>query len=730
MKKNNLIGRSIQGLTNPERIIVWLLAILSPECVSKKVLCNLLMPTNTAEFDCCMANLVEKEWLKNEFLTLSCTKEVADEVFESDFYYFSKDNVKTILENLSNHLQLSPFDDPLEKREYYLVARLFLTCLYEKEMVDIQDKSYFSSLFADVIVKFAENSELSFYGNRRKPVAKLEDRVDFKLLQYAIFGDDKEIMLEAYRLLGLLYIKNFRYDDAVICFDYYVGIRGFTAKFSMALAEMYYQYGDMGQAVMCASRAFLLNREDLRNPENIEVCLFIAYVCAKCDSPENSRRWKKMVADACRGRHIPDGHPLAIKMKIIDAAINQDDKTAALRMLESAELDIYRVYGENAPYMAQLAYNRHTIYINAGQMRQGQEWYGRYVEINHLNYGYSPGDTAIHYSGLDYDNLCRGNINIAIEFSNMSNQICNTSKMLAATVKFDHAYTTFEASLADQNIEYAKNCIKYAEDVYLNEIMPNEEVAREIEHLFINGIIPDSIMGLNYLRTITIGKINLCLMEGRMEDAKTLIKEMEEKESDKRQKMKWKVQMGRMLVEEGKTDEGLRMWKQTVEETDEDNKFSICKDVAEWAQYFGMLTEAINFFELALEPKFMAKGKTSEIAKCLNSYAELLDQYGIKGKIEDMWNNALMFMQSMDDDDGIALLYFQLGKDKQDNEAEILIKKAIEFWKPEKYLFDETLASMYGELSQVQKMLGKFKEANESLNKMKHYSPFLADYDF
>lgn len=722
MNEEIFIERSMQSLRNldiAERTVVWLVAIMSPEAVSKKVACKLLMPDDIRLFDFMVNNLQMMGWLKSICGTLSCDTQVAEMALELDKEEYNQDIAQMILEEMMKHLVPSPYEDIMERREYFLVARVFLTYLYDNEKVDIQDKSYYSFLFALVSTLFARNSELSFYGNNRQPVRTLEERIDFRLLQYAIYVDNKSVMADAYRLLGDLYTKNFRYKEAKQCFNASVNIYGYTSEIYLSYARMYNEYGDMGAAMMHAYKAYCNFKFRGELWQTIDTCLFVAYVCAVHDSPVNSHIWKNNALEECKDGPVPDGHPFKIRIKMIDALMKEDDSRSALRLADSAELDIYRLYGYNAPDMANIAYIRNVIYTRVGQSRRSQEEYGKYVEVNHYNYGYSDGDTAIQLAGTAYENLLRGNLNTGIDLCNMSNNIMGNEQIFAATVKFENAYTTFEAFMVEGNIEGAKDSIDYAEKVYENEILPNNLECMEIKDMFCNKVIPDSIMGMEYLRLISHAKVDIFLQEGRMDDAKALIQEMAEKESVPKHKLNWKIHLGRVFCEEGKNNEGLQVWKDTIDEADDKNKFFCLKEVAQWAVYYEMMADSLTFFGNALEPDVMDKGKTSEIVECLNSYADVLNNYGVKADIEEMWNNALMLMKSMDDNDGIALLYFQLAQVKQDKEAEILIKKAIEFWKPENELFDETLAKMYWELYEVLKMKGKYEEANEALENMK-----------
>ena len=175
--------------------------------------------------------------------------------------------------------------------------------------------------------------------------------------------------------------------------------------------------------------------------------------------------------------------------------------------------------------------------------------------------------------------------------------------------------------------------------------------------------------------------------------------------------------MGRVLIHEGIIKEGLKAWRKTLKNTPKASKFKIAKEIAEWARCYELLDEAIVFYEEALQDDAIVYGKTCELADALRGYAEVLEQRGVMGKTEEPWKQAMLLMRSMDDDDGLALLYYSWGLTKQGDEAEKLFKKAIELWKPEQRVYDETLSKMYYNLCRAQTSQGKHEEAKNSARK-------------
>ena len=79
---------------------------------------------------------------------------------------------------------MKPLDDMISRQEYFVVARLFLTYLMRQWEVTCPDNCQVLSLFSEDVIAFATNTELSFFGNKRQPIHILEDRIDFKLLNF------------------------------------------------------------------------------------------------------------------------------------------------------------------------------------------------------------------------------------------------------------------------------------------------------------------------------------------------------------------------------------------------------------------------------------------------------------------------------------------------------------------------------------------------------------------
>lgn len=715
MDKEYIKSKYIESLTEEEQHIISIFSVICIEGVSVDVLCNILKPDNPREFNRLVEKLSAWNWLFSDHQTVYCDQQIASAVLEVKT--IKTDSVEKILNALQEYLVLQPLDDMISRREYFVVARLFLTYLMKQWKASYADNYQLIPLLSEVIIAFATNAELSFFGNKRQPVYSLVDRIDFQLLDFLQgldgFGPEGKV----FRLLGELYTSIFRYDEAKVCFQKAETCLGEDSNLLFAQALMYENLGIQGKSFQFAYRAYLINKEYWNNDENIKVCLYISYLCGVCRSFDNCKYWRNIARSFMEDKAVPSGNIFSITLKEIEALLHLDDKALAFQILDSAELDVARLYGGDAPEMARISYLRCLVAGEAGHLRESIEYYRRYVSTNHLNYGFSVGDTALLYAAIINDNIIRGNNNTADIFAIKMQDLYAEGANIAPGVRLSQAFANCASNLADECYDLSEAYLEVAQKIYEDELKPDDDTLSEITPIFHDGNIPKSVLMTEEYRIINVFKINICLGEGRFSDAKELIEKLKIGESDDLERLKWNVHLGRTLIKEGNPDDGLKVWKDIIYKVPNSHKFEITKEIAEWAQRYDLIYDAMAFYEDALQADTMVYGKTCEIAEALQCYADVLELCGLKDKSDQPWKKALILMQSMGDKDGISLLYFSWGAAKQDYEAEILLKKAIELWEPEHYVYDETLSCMYYYLCCAQAKQGKSEEARISAQK-------------
>lgn len=703
----------VESLSVEEQDLITLFSVICVEGISVDVVCNFIKPDNPQGFNSLVEKLCGCNWLFCDYQTIYIDPQIATAVLEIS--ELKLDSIVKLLSTLKEFIEMKPLDDMISRQEYFVVARLFLTYLMRQWEVTCPDNCQVLSLFSEDVIAFATNTELSFFGNKRQPIHILEDRIDFKLLNFII---EKNPYCEgiANRLLGELYTKIFRYEEAKSCFHKASLILEKDAKLYLAESCMYENLSVLGKAFQMAYRAYIINKECGENDANIEICLYIAYLCAVNEAPRSSKVWCNIVRSLLGDREIPAGHIYSITLKEIEAMFHSDDKVLAFQILDSAELDIYRLYGGNAPEMARISYIRSLIDSEVGQLRRSNKEYRRYVETNHINYGVNVGGTAILYSAIINDNVIRGNIYTANIFAIKMQDLYAEGSNISPGVRLSQAFANCASNLAEGCYELSDAYLEVAKKIYENELMPNKEILSEITPIFYDGV-PKSLLLIDESRSIHIVTINILLEEGRIDNAKELINSLLDTENDSLEYLKWRIHMGRVLIREGKLNDGIELWRDAVNRAPSANKFEITKEIAEWAQACDLIYDALGFYEEALQADIMVYGKTCDIAEALKCYADVLELCGLKEKSDEPWKQALMLMQSMGDKDGISLLYFSWGLAKQDYEAECLLLKAIEYWEPEHFNFDETLSMMFYYLCCAQAMQGKAEEARFSAHK-------------
>ena len=616
-----------------------------------------------------------------------------------------------ILSALLKNIALKPLDDMMSKREYYVTTRLFLSYLLEHREVFRIENRQLISLFSDVVISFSDNVELSFYDNKRHPVWNLEDRIDFKLCDYLKILDPTYSGTKVHIRQGRLFSYIFRYNEAKVQFEKAAETCEEEAELSLAKARMCENLDLRGQAFHYAYCAYLTNKDRKNDDKNIEVCLYIAYLCAVNMAPKDCKRWKNKVRTILRDRTIPSHHIFNIMLKEIEALLHLHDKALAFQILDSAELEVYQLYGENAPELSRIAFIRSLVYNEAGQVRNGNEEYRRYVNVNHFNYAYSKGDTAVLYSCIVNDNLIRGNVITANYFATRMQRLYAEDPSIAPGVRYSEALSNSMSCMAEGQIQLSEAYLEMVQQILEKELKPKEDILEEIAPIFHNNIIPEAVLMKEEQRVINLVTLNIYFQEDKIDKAKKLIETLMKEESKYIECSKWQIQMGRALIKDGSLSEGLKLWGKLFHDAPLSHKFEIAKEITTWAKNCDLSYEAIKFYEEALQADAMVYGKACDIAEMLRNYANVLEQCGLREKSEEPWEQAIMVMNSLDDKDGIAQIYLSWGISKEGKEAEKLLRKAIQYWKPEPFVFDETLSIMYYYLYHAQVGLNNLSKA-------------------
>ena len=687
--------------------VMTVASVVCVEGLDLEVLCNICEP-NCPQALCDVADaLCRSNWLLREHKRVHCDPVIAGAVLEQNAIGGSR--MKSMLINLKDYLEINPLDDYLSRRQYFVAARLLLGYAIEKwEEFPEKDLQFVSAFQTDVIL-FASNAELSFHRSPRQAVGRLEQRFDFKLLlsTFNITGNQR-----LFDMMGALYSRIFRYDEATVCFE--------TAEPSplshqyqlMYLSEMCWNLGLLAKSFAYAYNAFRKNEMEEEADQNIMVCLYISRLCALNDSMDSSRMWLEKGKTLIGKRRVPEIHPIRIMYLEIEALLANDNYSKANEYLEKSELMAIRLYGENSPALSMISYIRYELYVRLGMSRKSIEAYRDYVDCTHFNYGFSPADLSVLYSSIVDSCNERGSYSTAAIYEERMQDLHSDSDnaSFAPGVRFFKALTEAYNSLTHYDYELCAAHIEDARGIFLGEIKPDEETLEAIRPVFEGSDIPDVVMGTTYRRALADWDFETRLKRGDYAEARTLIEEELADEQNAKERLLLSVQQGRIDIKEGDTQTGIALWWDVVRQANASWRFEIAKYIAGCADELELQSEAIQFYETALQAESMIYAKTKDLAVALRSYAEILQTYGRQQKSDELFQQAIELLKATHDRDGVALAFWYWGSMKQDHEAEFLMSRAIKYWDREG-VFDETLSHMNREYALALGQQGKMNEA-------------------
>lgn len=687
--------------------VMTVASVVCVEGLDLEVLCNICEPNCPQALYEVAEALCRGNWLLREHRRIHCNPAIADAVLERNAIGGSR--MKSLLINLKDYLEINPLDDYLSRRQYFVAARLLLDYAMEK-WEDYQEKDLlFVSAFQTDAILFASNAELSFHRSPRQAVSSLEQRFDFRLLLFTFHVTGNQ---RAFDMMGALYSRIFRYDEATVCFETAAPSPLLHQYQLMYLSEMYWNLGLLAKSFAYAYNAFRKNAMEEEADQNIMVCLYISRLCALNDSMDSSRMWLEKGKALIGKRRVPEIHPIRIMYLEIEALLANDNYSKANEYLEKSELMAIRLYGENSPALSMISYIRYEMYVRLGMSRKSIEAYRDYVDCTHFNYGFSPADLSVLYSSIVDSCNERGSYSTAAIYEERMQDLHSDSDnaSFAPGVRFFKALTEASNSLTHYDYELCAAHIEDARGIFLGEIKPDEETLEAIRPVFEGSDIPDVVMGTTYRRALADWDFETRLKRGDYAEARTLIEEELADEQNAKERLLLSVQQGRIDIKEGDTQTGIALWWDVVRQADASWRFEIAKYIAGCADELELQSEAIQFYETALQAESMIYAKTKDLAVALRSYAEILQTYGRQQKSDELFQQAIELLKATHDRDGVALAFWYWGSMKQDHKAEFLMSRAIKYWDREG-VFDETLSHMNREYALALGQQGKMNEA-------------------
>lgn len=724
MERNYLQKMFEETLSEDEKEVMAVASVICREGLAAEVLYNLYMPNSPHLLYDIVGSLCVKKWLVCEHNRICCDRDVAEIVLEKEI--IQGNCLANLLMNLDEYLSIKPLDEYLSRQQYFVAARLLLGYVMDTWDYIIETNSAFVMAFQTTVVNFASNAELSFHRSNRQPVGSLEERIDYKLLKFALSlsGDER-----LYELLGSLYSNIFRYDEAWMCFSASELFSVYDSELCLALSEMYWNLSQTAQSFLYAYRAYLKNQIDNNPDNNIYVCLYLSRLCGLYDIEDSCKSWLQKSKDLIGKRGVAEIHPIRLMLLEIEALLNKDNLPAVNDILDKAQLMAAKLYGANSPAQIMVSYIRYAIYTEIGMSRKAIEAYRDYVDCNHFNYGYSPADLSILYSAIIDSNNERGCFCTSGIYEARMQDLHSVDIPFAPGVRFSKAFSEATNCLVSKDYDLCAFHIENARNVFLEAIKPDDRLIDAIRPVFEGNVVPDAVLGKYYERALSFGEFEIELGRGEFDAASERVLNDISNETILKERLMLSVRLGRIAIKEGNTEEGVRHWRNVISQADASCKFEIAKEIAEWAAVYELHHEAKEFYETALQAEYMIYAKTKDLAVALRNYAEALELYGQQDKSDESWQQAIDLFKATNDYDGLALAYWYWGTTKQDCQAEVLLERAIKYWKREPGIFDETLSHIYREYASNQGMLGNMEEARDAAQKaVRLYPSYYPDY--
>ena len=718
------IQNAFNNLPEEVRELIPALSVICSDGLSSDVACNIIMPDQPKQFFIYVHSLNEFGWLildNNNIYTSEAITEVALEECP-----LTDDKHKRLLTTLQKHINLKPLDDMYAKREYFKAARVYLCYLMATWKDDIVSKPQeLIKAFVYNVVYFAKNAELGFYDVRTKTVT-VEQRIDYMLLNYVVNIDASYPNSEIHILLGELSQKIFRYKDAKDYFSFAISFEEVNkSMLRLAVSKMYFNLSIFWKALQYAYEAYEENEKANETDLNLYVCLHIAYICAYSDSPENTKFWLQKFWQIMRGRSIPKYHLFSIKLKEIEAILLKDDLSQGMTVADSAELETYQLYGANSPELANIYGIRSYLEGEAEKNRQGVKYYSKYVDINHFNYGNCAGDVAMLYSAMIFTHTSLGNSRSCDVYTRLLEQLDTDNDNFSPGVRIGQAQAKFYTYLfAYMDTEKAKEYLQLARDIYEKELMPNDEVFfKNKDKILPFATESSTIITSNINNDNNVLEYFLYYIQGDTDRAKRYLKTLIDAEENPLQKLKWMVKLGNVLAAEENQAGANEIWKEVLDNADKKDIFSLSVEISKCAEEHGMMQDALDYIDIALQYDNMIFANNQELATALSSQAELRKYYNFENP-EEEWRQAESLLKSLNDTDGLSSLYFSWSYHLYDSEKVQYIRKAIRLWEPEQGQFDERLAIMYHTLTIALGAIGNFNEARQAARKAVEHFPF------
>lgn len=606
---------------------------------------------------------------------------------------------------LIDKTKTTPFDDLREKKPFFIMAMAVLRYFQRNNYVSFGSTG---ELYGELAVNVSKNIGLtSTLGNvdtiYNLPIyIHLQSALE-RMDVYTPVANQIRLQMANYHNSVFDYEKCDELADIAHKGVVREGMKSSTVDYFNLQSAIYENKGLYAEALCHARTGFILN-EQLHGKscaENIPVLLQMCNLCLCLDDKTACKRlFEQIPSDFPK---YSEGH---IKKLLIEAEF-YDEIEISIQLIEQAETISYQLFGLVLPYIYSSLIK---IYGRCGLYEEGLDAYNSYIEATRKIYGATTqGDLIQYYSGKVFAELACGSATTAASLTNHMIDYCPAdSPTYCFGIRTQHylaisyCYATQENELADA---YATAVVEQVE-----KNQPSPQTIDMIAPLF--DKIPSSVFFYDLIRTAYRVKIDCVIEKSDLELAEQLCLECLTKINER--EAYWiQTALGRVYVMQGRTDEGINVWKKALNNAGND-AVDIADEVARYA-YDAFLTD------FAMEVIDEASKKPLSGYSNYLTFAEICDSACQYDKRDNLYRQALHASLSKRQK---ARCLYAMAMNDQDSDAVDRLKEAIRLSTPDPSLcYDEELSNFYKQLADNQDSLSLLSEARQSVHKAVWYAP-------
>lgn len=481
------------------------------------------------------------------------------------------------------------------------------------------------------------------------------------------------------------------------------GMKSSTVDYFNLQSAIYENKGLYAEA-LCHARMGLILNEQLHGKgcdENIPVLLQMCNLCLCLDDKTACKRLFEQIPS-----DLPKYSEEYIKKMLIEAEF-YDEIEISIQLIEQAETISYQLFGLVLPYIYSSLIK---IFGRCGLYDEGLDAYNSYIKATRKIYGATTqADLIQYYSGKVFAELACGSATTAASLTSHMIDYCPAdSPTYCFGIRTQHylaisyCYATQENELADA---YATAVVEQVE-----KNQPSPQTIDMIAPLF--DKIPSGVFFYDLIRTAYRVKIDCVIEKSDLELAEQLCLEcltmINEREAY------WiQTALGRIYVMQGRTDEGINVWKKALNNAGND-AVDIADEVARYA-YDAFLTD------FAMEVIDEASKKPLSGYSNYLTFAEICDSACQYDKRDNLYRQAMH--ASLSKRQKSRCLY-AMAMNNNDSGAVHRLEEAIRLCDPDPSLcYDEELSNFYKQLADSQDSLSLLSEARQSVHKAVRYAP-------